>query len=57
MCIFQVSVCLVDIGEYSVLMIEELQPLPWTFWKLPLQAINGKLSGKGTLYDPHQKET
>ena len=49
--------CLVDIGEYSVLMIEELQPLPWTFWKLPLQAINGKLSGKETLYELHQQET
>ena len=41
---------LVDIGEYSVLMIDELQPLPWTFWKLPLQAINARLSGKYLLH-------
>ena len=44
--LFQLSVYLVDIGEFSVLMLDEVQPLPWTFWKLPFQAITAKLGCK-----------
>ncbi|KAL3890205.1 hypothetical protein ACJMK2_002497 [Sinanodonta woodiana] len=39
------SVYLVDMGRYSVVSLEELQPLPWKFWKIPMQAFTARLGG------------
>ncbi|KAL5013682.1 hypothetical protein ScPMuIL_007952 [Solemya velum] len=40
-----VSVYLVDFGEYTVMSLDELQPLPSKFWQLPFLAFKCKLSG------------
>ena len=44
--LFQVSVYIVDFGEYNAMALEEIKPLPWKFWDLPFQAFKCKLHGK-----------
>lgn len=48
-CVFQMSVYLVDIGEYSVMMLSEIQPLAQQFRKLPFMAFNATLGSTSTV--------